>query len=66
MDVPEAVRVSGAGPSSAPSKLTSLRTSASRKRAVIDMRTAEDGTFVLVNHAFNFPGRGAIAVFSSS
>jgi nitrite reductase (NO-forming) len=34
--------------------------------AVIDMRTAEDGTYAFVNHAFNFPGRGAIGLFSAS
>ena len=31
--------------------------------AVIDMRTAEDGTYAFVNHAFNFPGRGALGLF---
>ncbi len=34
--------------------------------AVIEMRTAEDGTYALVNHAFNFPGRGAIGLFTAS
>lgn len=28
--------------------------------------TAEDGTYVLVNHAFNFPDRGAIGLFDTS
>jgi hypothetical protein len=30
------------------------------------MRTAEDGTYAFVNHAFNFPGRGAIGLFHAS
>ncbi|HSM67547.1 MAG TPA: multicopper oxidase domain-containing protein [Ilumatobacteraceae bacterium] len=34
--------------------------------AVIEMTTAEDGTYALVNHAFNFPGRGAIGLFTAS
>jgi nitrite reductase (NO-forming) len=34
--------------------------------AVIEMTTAEDGTYALVNHAFNFPGRGAIGLFNAS
>ncbi|MAT04005.1 MAG: copper oxidase [Acidimicrobiaceae bacterium] len=34
--------------------------------AVIEMRTAEDGTYAFVNHAFNFPGRGALGLFSAS
>ena len=34
--------------------------------AVIDMRTAEDGTYAFVNHAFNFPGRGALGLFHAS
>jgi nitrite reductase (NO-forming) len=34
--------------------------------AVIDMRTAEDGTYAFVNHAFNFPGRGALGLFRAS
>lgn len=34
--------------------------------AVIEMRTAEDGTFAFVNHAFNFPGRGALGLFHAS
>jgi nitrite reductase (NO-forming) len=34
--------------------------------AVIEMTTAEDGTYALVNHAFNFPGRGAIGLFAAS
>lgn len=33
--------------------------------AVIEMRTAEDGTYAFVNHAFNFPGRGAIGLFTA-
>jgi nitrite reductase (NO-forming) len=34
--------------------------------AVIEMRTAEDGTYAFVNHAFNFPGRGALGLFHAS
>jgi nitrite reductase (NO-forming) len=34
--------------------------------AVIEMTTAEDGTYAFVNHAFNFPGRGAIGLFNAS
>ena len=34
--------------------------------AVIEMNTAEDGTYAFVNHAFNFPGRGAIGLFNAS
>ncbi len=34
--------------------------------AVIEMSTAEDGTYAFVNHAFNFPGRGAIGLFNAS
>jgi nitrite reductase (NO-forming) len=34
--------------------------------AVIETRTAEDGTFAFVNHAFAFPGRGAIGLFNAS
>jgi nitrite reductase (NO-forming) len=34
--------------------------------AVIEMTTAEDGSYALVNHAFNFPGRGAIGLFKAS
>jgi nitrite reductase (NO-forming) len=34
--------------------------------AVIEMKTAEDGTYAFVNHAFNFPGRGAIGLFTAS
>jgi nitrite reductase (NO-forming) len=34
--------------------------------AVIEMRTAEDGNYAMVNHAFNFPGRGAIGLFDAS
>jgi len=34
--------------------------------AVIEMKTAEDGTYAFVNHAFNFPGRGAIGLFNAS
>jgi nitrite reductase (NO-forming) len=34
--------------------------------AVIEMTTAEDGSYALVNHAFNFPGRGAIGLFNAS
>lgn len=34
--------------------------------AVIEMRTAEDGTYAFVNHAFNFPGRGALGLFMAS
>ena len=30
---------------------------------MIEMRTAEDGTYAFVNHAFNFPGRGALGLF---
>ncbi|MDW3214096.1 MAG: multicopper oxidase domain-containing protein [Ilumatobacteraceae bacterium] len=33
--------------------------------AVIEMRAAEDGTYAFVNHAFNFPGRGAIGLFTA-
>ncbi|WP_116995638.1 multicopper oxidase domain-containing protein [Desertimonas flava] len=33
--------------------------------AVIDFRAPEAGTFALVNHAFNFPGRGALALLSA-
>jgi len=33
--------------------------------AVIEMTTAEDGTYALVNHAFNFPGRGALGLFNA-
>jgi nitrite reductase (NO-forming) len=33
---------------------------------VIEMTTAEDGTYALVNHAFNFPGRGAIGLFRAT
>ena len=33
--------------------------------AVIEMTTAEDGTYAFVNHAFNFPGRGAIGLFTA-
>jgi nitrite reductase (NO-forming) len=33
--------------------------------AVIEMRTAEDGTYAFVNHAFNFPGRGALGLFNA-
>ncbi|MFP5488290.1 MAG: multicopper oxidase domain-containing protein [Acidimicrobiia bacterium] len=33
--------------------------------AVIEMRAAEDGTYAFVNHAFNFPGRGALGLFSA-
>jgi nitrite reductase (NO-forming) len=34
--------------------------------AVIEFTTAEDGTYAFVNHAFNFPGRGAIGLFNAS
>lgn len=34
--------------------------------AIIEMTPAEDGTYAFVNHAFNFPGRGAIGLFSAS
>ena len=34
--------------------------------AVIEMRPAEDGTYAFVNHAFNFPGRGALGLFTAS
>jgi len=34
--------------------------------AVIDLRAAQDGTYLLVNHAFNMPGRGAAAVLTAS
>lgn len=34
--------------------------------AVIEMRAAEDGTYAFVNHAFNFPGRGALGLFTAS
>ena len=33
--------------------------------AVIEMNTAEDGTYAFVNHAFNFPGRGAIGMLQA-
>jgi nitrite reductase (NO-forming) len=33
--------------------------------AMIEMKTAEDGTYAFVNHAFNFPGRGAIGLFTA-
>jgi nitrite reductase (NO-forming) len=33
--------------------------------AIIEMNTAEDGTYAFVNHAFNFPGRGAIGLFTA-
>ena len=34
--------------------------------AVIEMRTAEDGKYAFVNHAFNFPGRGSLGLFMAS
>ena len=34
--------------------------------AVIEMTPAEEGTYALVNHAFNFPGRGALGLFNAS
>jgi hypothetical protein len=30
------------------------------------MRTAEDGKYAFVNHAFNFPGRGSLGLFMAS
>ncbi len=33
--------------------------------AVIEMTTAQDGSYAFVNHAFNFPGRGALGLFSA-
>jgi nitrite reductase (NO-forming) len=34
--------------------------------AVIETRTAEDGTYAFVNHAFAYPGRGAIGLLHAS
>jgi nitrite reductase (NO-forming) len=33
--------------------------------AVVEFRTAEDGLYPMVTHAFNFPGRGAVGLFRS-
>ena len=33
--------------------------------AVIEFQTAEDGMYVMVDHAFNFVGKGAVGVFKS-
>ncbi|MGZ8563289.1 MAG: multicopper oxidase domain-containing protein [Candidatus Limnocylindria bacterium] len=33
--------------------------------AIIEFQTAEDGTYPMVTHAFNFVGRGAIGLFQS-
>jgi len=33
--------------------------------AIIEMRAMEDGRFAMVTHAFNFPGRGAIGLFTA-
>ncbi len=33
--------------------------------AVIELRTAEDGLYPIVTHAFNFPGRGALGMLKS-
>jgi nitrite reductase (NO-forming) len=33
--------------------------------AVIELRTAEDGLYPIVTHAFNFPGRGAIGLLQA-
>jgi nitrite reductase (NO-forming) len=33
--------------------------------AIVEFQTAEDGMYVMVNHAFNFVGRGAVGVFKS-
>ena len=33
--------------------------------AIVEFQTAEDGMYVMVNHAFNFVGRGAVGVLKS-
>ena len=33
--------------------------------AVIELRTAEDGMYPIVTHAFNFPGRGAVGMLQA-
>ena len=33
--------------------------------AVIELRTAEDGLYPIVTHAFNFPGRGAVGLLQA-
>jgi nitrite reductase (NO-forming) len=33
--------------------------------AVIELRTAEDGLYPIVTHAFNFPGRGAVGILQA-
>ncbi len=33
--------------------------------AVVDLRTAEDGLYPIVTHAFNFPGRGAVGLLQA-
>lgn len=33
--------------------------------AIIEFQTAEDGTYPMVTHAFNFVGRGALGLFQS-
>ena len=33
--------------------------------AIVEFQTAEDGMYVMVNHAFNFVGRGAVGVLQS-
>jgi nitrite reductase (NO-forming) len=33
--------------------------------AIIEFQTAEDGMYVMVDHAFNFVGKGAVGVFKS-
>jgi nitrite reductase (NO-forming) len=33
--------------------------------AVIELRTAEDGMYPIVTHAFNFPGRGALGMLQA-
>ena len=33
--------------------------------AIIELRTAEDGLYPIVTHAFNFPGRGALGLLQA-
>jgi nitrite reductase (NO-forming) len=33
--------------------------------AIVEFQTAEDGMYIMVNHAFNFVGRGAVGVLQS-
>ena len=33
--------------------------------AIVEFRTAEDGLYPMVTHAFNLPGRGAVGMFQS-